>query len=592
MRRTCLLFFATFLVLVRGAQAITVSTGPTFIPATNAPLAGVLQLTTDVKSRVSVQISDGTNTWQKDFYDFSTTHSETLLGFKPNRTNQIAITCYDQYRNVSATQQVTFVTAPLPSDFPTMVLLTNQPARMEPGYTLCIIQHNNLQTGTYIVILDQSGQVVWYKPWTSVDFDVRQLGDGNLFMEQTSPSNNFVEMNLQGNIVQTWTGPANYPVQNHEGTTTAHGTILFLSHATVSVPNFPGSTANNAPLITANVDDNPVVEISATNSALVNAWSPMSFMDPTRITWLTYQFGTPYGVDNEHANAVIEDTNDDSLILSMRDQNAVFKFARQTGKLKWILGPPAGWGTNWSTNLLTPVGTPFHWNYGQHAPELTPQHTLLVFNDNNDQATPPTPILPDQNNQSSAIEYAINETNMEVSEVWNSSWQTNQDRLYCGVLGKAQWQPETGNVLMTYGAVSYINGVRPSTAAPGAVMSRLIEYTHDPVPQVVFDVSVFDYTNTSSSYRGYSCYRSYRIHDLYAHPAMPVADLALDLQNVSPSLTFSANSTHVYLIQTSTNLTSWATIGTAVPEAGTGNYDFTDNSESQPSSRFYRIVTN
>jgi len=60
-------------------------------------------------------------------------------------------------------------------------------------------------------------------------------------------------------------------------------------------------------------------------------------------------------------------------------------------------------------------------------------------------------------------------------------------------------------------------------------MSRLVEYTHDPVPQVVFDLSFFDYTNTSASYKGYSCYRSYRIHDLYAHPAVPVADLAIDL---------------------------------------------------------------
>jgi arylsulfate sulfotransferase len=583
---------AASLILARAAQAVTVLSGPAFTPATNAPLAGVLQLATDVNSRVSIQISDGINSWEKDFYDFSTNHAETLLGFRPNRTNQIVVTCYDQYRNASATQQVTFVTAPLPSNFPTHVLLTNQPDLMEPGYTLCIVQHNNAQTGTYIMIMDQDGQVVWYKPWTSLDFDVRQLGDGNLFMEQTSPSNNFVEMNLQGNIVRTWNGAAAYPVENHEGNVTDHGTILYLSQATVMVPNFPSSTAPNAPLVTARVDDNPVVEISATNSALLNAWSPMSFIDPTRISWLTYQFSTPYGVDNEHANAVIEDTNDDSLIISMRDQNAVCKFTRQTGQLVWILGPPQGWGTNWSTNLLTPVGTPFHWNYGQHAPEFTPSHNLLVFNDNNDQAMPPTPIVGDLTNKSSAIEYAIDETNMQVSEAWNSSWQTNQDRLYCGVLGKAQYQPNSGNVLVTYGAVSVINGVRPSTAAPGAVMSRLIEYTHDPVPQVVFDVSFFDYTNTSPSYAGYSCYRSYRIPDVYAHPAAPVADLNISLQDASPSLTFSANATHMYLVQTSTNLTSWSTVGTAVQEDGAGDFDYTDYDEPDSTSRFYRIVTN
>src|SRR5882724_11364102 len=141
---------AALLVLARGAQAITVTSGPTFVPATNAPLAGLLQLTTDVNSRVSVQVSDGTNTWTRDFHDFSTTHSQSLLGFQPGRTNQIVVTCYDQHRNASPTQMVTFVTAPLPSDFPAHVVLTNRPDLMEPGYTLCIVQHNNAQTGAYI----------------------------------------------------------------------------------------------------------------------------------------------------------------------------------------------------------------------------------------------------------------------------------------------------------------------------------------------------------------------------------------------------------------------------------------------------------
>jgi len=592
MRRTIFGLIAGFLILARGTFAITISSGPTFIPATNAPLAGVLQLTTDVDSRVSIHVTDGTNTWTRDFYDFSTTHAETLLGFKPGRTNQIAVTCYDQYRNVSATQPVNFVTAPLPADFPTSVVLTNQPGRMEPGYTLFILQHNNTQTGAYIVIMDQNGQVVWYRPWTANDFDVRQLGDGTLFMEQTSPSNNFVAMNMQGNIIRTWNPPAAYPVENHEGLATAHGTILYLSHASQFVTNFPSSTANNAPRITARVDDDPVVEISASNSTLIQAWSPLSFIDPTRITWLTYQFSTPYGVDNEHANAVIEDTNDDSLLVSLRDQNAVCKFSRLTGKLIWVLGPHEGWGASWQTNLLTPVGTPFNWNYGQHAPEFTPQHTLLVYNDNNAMSTPPTPALAELANQSSAIEYAINETNLEVSEIWNSSRQTNQDRLFTGVLGKAQWLPETGNILVTYGAVSAINGVRPSSAAAGATMVRLIEYTHDPVPQVVFDLSFFDYTNSSSSYKGYSCYRSYRIHDLYPHPAAPVADIVIGLQDSLRTVKFSADPTHDYLIQTSTDLVHWSTIGPATPEPGTGNFDFTDPDASSAISRFYRVGTN
>ncbi|HEX7578134.1 MAG TPA: hypothetical protein VF430_08870, partial [Verrucomicrobiae bacterium] len=70
--------------------------GPTFTPAANAPLAGVLQLTTDVDSRVNVLVSDGKSLWERDFYDFGTNHSETLLGFKPGQTNLILATVYDK----------------------------------------------------------------------------------------------------------------------------------------------------------------------------------------------------------------------------------------------------------------------------------------------------------------------------------------------------------------------------------------------------------------------------------------------------------------------------------------------------------------
>ena len=230
--------------------------------------------------------------------------------------------------------------------------------------------------------------------------------------------------------------------------------------------NFPTSDTNSNPTLrTTNVDDNPIVEISFTNSALLNAWSPLTngLIDPTRVTYLTYgeYSGSPDGVDSEHANALIDDTNDNSIIVSMRDQNAVFKFSRSTGKLKWILGPHALWGTNWQQYLLTPVGTPFDWNYGQHAPEITPQGTLLVFNDNPYQASPFDTQVADPDNFSSAIEYSINETNMTVSEVWNSAWQTNQDRIYAPIVGRVQWLPQTRNVLVTYGYVTYTNGVHP-----------------------------------------------------------------------------------------------------------------------------------
>jgi len=566
--------------------------GPSFTPATNAPLAGLLTLTTDVNSRLSVLISNGTDTWERDFYDYATTHSVPLLGFKPDQTNRILVTVYDKDRNAyTATQLLTFVTAPLPADFPTSVVLQSEPDEMEPGYTLFIIEHNFSTADGYITIMDNSGEVVWYKPWTYIDPDVRQLDNGDLFFQQENPSNNFLEMNMLGETVNTWNAPAGYPVNAHDGVPTDHGTILYLSDVSRYASNFPSSsTVSNAPLETVTLDDNPVVEISATNAAFLNAWSPQDMLDPTRITYLTYTFSSSYGVDNEHANAVIEDTNDNSIIVSLRNQNAVFAFSR-AGQLNWILGPHAGWSTNFQPYLLDPVGTPFDWNYGQHAPELTPEGTLLIYNDNNEQASPFDPPVLDRNNYSSAVEYNINTNNMEVSEVWNSSWNTTQDRLFTPYIGKAEWLPQTRNILVTYGAVTYVNGVPPDSYAPGATMVRIMEYTHDPVPEVVFDLSFFDYGNPDPKYSGYDCYRAYRIPDLYPHPAKSVADLGVSEYNQIPVLKFSADPTCSYFIQASTDLKNWTTIGMPVQEGSVGDFDFADLNVSQFTTRFYRVVT-
>src|ERR1039458_220566 len=57
------------------SHAVAILSGPSFTPATNAPLAGTLQLTTDEATRISVSVNDGYGSWQRNFYDFSTAHS-------------------------------------------------------------------------------------------------------------------------------------------------------------------------------------------------------------------------------------------------------------------------------------------------------------------------------------------------------------------------------------------------------------------------------------------------------------------------------------------------------------------------------------
>ena len=122
-----------------------------------------------------------------------------LLGFKPGRTNQILVTSWDKLQNAQTKgQPITFVTAPLPADFPQGTVLQSQPSKMEPGFTLFIIQNRTAKAG-YITIIDNSGEAVWYSPSPSTkQFDIRQLSNGDLFIEEDPPFNRFLEINMLG----------------------------------------------------------------------------------------------------------------------------------------------------------------------------------------------------------------------------------------------------------------------------------------------------------------------------------------------------------------------------------------------------------
>src|SRR6266550_8207400 len=86
-KNSTLAMVASLLLGTISSHAVTILSGPSFTQSTNAPLAGTLQLTTDIDSRVSILVEDGTEIWLRDFYDFGRTHSIPLLGFKPGRTN-------------------------------------------------------------------------------------------------------------------------------------------------------------------------------------------------------------------------------------------------------------------------------------------------------------------------------------------------------------------------------------------------------------------------------------------------------------------------------------------------------------------------
>ena len=216
----------------------------------------------------------------------------------------------------------------------------------------------------------------------------------------------------------------------------------------------------------------------------------------------------------------------------------------------------------------------------------------MLYDNGDFRAMPFNPPVRDANNYSRAVEYQINEQAMEVSQVWDYGRTNVAERLYTPHRGSAYPLPKTENVLIAFPAVSYVNGVPPSPYGPDATMARIQEVTHDPVPQIVFDLAISVFDKTNSPYKECSIYRCLRIPDLYAHLPKPVVDVSVHFKSGAPLLEFSADDARTYVIQTSTNLVNWEQIGTATEDSrNSGLFEFQDPSSAKSSTRYYRIVT-
>jgi len=510
--RNALAFLAAALLAPFPASALDAVSGPTLVMNPNGvtPLAGIIKVGTDVPTRVSLSISDGVEVWGVDFPDFSIDHTVPLLGLKSADAYTVDVYIFDQAHNHKLlSTRLTATTDALPAGLPKTLVIYSNPSLMEPGYTLLDRNRRGGTTGTlYSMILDNKGDVRWYSTVGGQD-GMRQLPNGNLLLLNSS------EMDLLGNIFTPRTLQVPGVLQHHDIFPTAYGSFFSLSLEELSVPNYPTSdTDPNAPAQTQTITSDIIVEYRPDGS-VERQWHLTDIVDPHRIGYDSIAPGFPLfrSPDWSHSNAVVYDPKDDSIIVSIRHQDAVIKFSRATGQLIWILGPHDNWGPAFQQYLLKPVGTPFEWQFHQHAPQITPQGTLLLMDNGNRRASPfdgRVP-LPDNENYSRAVEYSIDETKMEVHQVWEYGAAVDW-RLFSASQGDANWMTHSGNVMLTLTDTRFIAGLSSALWGLGLSHTAIIEVTHNTPPQPVFDLRVYDPDPTTALW----VYRSERIPSLYA----------------------------------------------------------------------------
>jgi arylsulfate sulfotransferase len=156
--------------------------------------------------------------------------------------------------------------------------------------------------------------------------------------------------------------------------------------------------------------------------------------------------------------------------------------------------------------LLAPVGT-LDWQYHQHAPMITGSGNLVLFDNGNFGASPFDGNTP-MNGPSRAVEFAINETTMEITQVWDFGFSPDPEA-YSDRIGDADWMPQTGNVLLNYGSTTSIDGSTSASLGLGPYHARIVEVDDGFPAQIVFEMSVY------KPVPGLRIYRVERIPTLY-----------------------------------------------------------------------------
>jgi arylsulfate sulfotransferase len=497
----------SLLLTAATAHAAQVISSPilTMDPKNATPLAGVVEFETDVPVQASLTISNGGESRTVTF-PAATVHYLPVLGLKPDRTYNVDVELIPD--GLVASLQAT--TGPLPADFPTIVTTVSNPALMEPGYTFinCMTRERTDPRPLYTVVVDNMGEVVWYASRCMVA--VKVLPTGKILRRFTNAG---VESARESDFLANDTEiTLDIPAGrlHHDLQRTPHGTYISLDARSVDVPEFFTSELDpNAPKAPATLRDEAVVEFFP-DGTFRKEWSVGDLVGIDRIGYGALGVATE-GVDWLHTNAVAYRLEDDSFIVSVRHQDAVIKFSRETGELTWILGPHENWPVEYQPYLLNPTGSPFRWQYHEHAPMWTDAGSLVLFDNGNNRTSPfdgLTPI-PAEQSFSRAVEFNINDANMHVRQLWEYG-ENVTEQVYSHFISDADAQPITGNVMITFGGTSYVGGVAGVDQGLGTLHTRIIEVTHDVVPVKVFELAAYDPTGGRVT-----AYRAERIPDLY-----------------------------------------------------------------------------
>lgn len=179
-------------------------------------------------------------------------------------------------------------------------------------------------------------------------------------------------------------------------------------------------------------------------------------------------------VDWFHMNSAIYSPADDTLIVSSRE-NFVAKLDYRTGEPKWLLGDPTKhWYADFpSLRALALTLTSGKAPIGQHTVSLTPDGSLLLFNNGLGSAHQPLGTAPGETRAFSAVSrYAIDEQARTAAETWSYA---SDPAIFSDICSSA-YQTTPGHYLVAYSVADKRTRARVMGVDAGGKVAFDFEY--------------------------------------------------------------------------------------------------------------------
>lgn len=453
-------------------------------PNDRVPLAAVLRF--DVDEPVTTRVEFWTRGESMRTLAFDAGRSPAtglpIVGLRADREYYFRVTI----ENGAGTrrtwrQNLRYTTPPLPSDsqeWPT-IEVTRAADGVEPGVRIVSVRRRTpgrphlitrqerafTEDWGLLLGLDDDGEVVWYYSSPSRIAGVAPLSNGNIFFHMEDFHS--VEIDVLGNVVREFypehrpegpipdaTAIRGIHTLHHQPHETDRGTFLAFSANPRRVENYYTSeTATNAPTQTQTVMGDTVIEFD-TDGNVLWSWNSFDHLDVFRIGFDTvgpywWVRGFRGALDWTHGNGVTDNPHTNSVVFSLKHQDAIFSVDRTTGAIRWILGEHSDWSPALQARLLRPIGE-LRWPYHAHNPTVTSRGTFLLYDNGQWGARPFTNVAPLTANEafSRAVEFEVDEQNMTVREVWSSSASRTSDTCHAPGMGDARELPQTGNIFV------------------------------------------------------------------------------------------------------------------------------------------------